>query len=105
MKHLLRFLVFEGFTNSSFKRGQTFIICFYPPLLYYDVSMDEVVELVVVIPMSQNHQKRSLDAKVITVFVLQLLQDQISAKDFWMRLPVRGHIFHPWGQIIHPGTL
>jgi hypothetical protein len=32
--------------------------------------MDEVVELVVVIPTSQDHQKWSPDAKVITIFVL-----------------------------------
>jgi hypothetical protein len=34
-----------------------FIIWFYPPLLDYDVSMDEVVELVVVIPISPKSSK------------------------------------------------
>jgi hypothetical protein len=34
-----------------------FIIFFYPPLLDYDVSMDEVVELVVVIPTSPRSSK------------------------------------------------
>jgi hypothetical protein len=51
-----------------------FIIWVYPPLLDYDVSMDELIDLVVVIPTSQDHQKQSPDAKVITVFVLMYLE-------------------------------
>jgi hypothetical protein len=40
-----------------------FIICFYPPLLYYDVSMDEVGEPVVVIPMSSRSSKTESGCK------------------------------------------
>jgi hypothetical protein len=40
-----------------------FIIWFYPPLLDYDVSMDEVVELVVVIPTSPRSSKTESECK------------------------------------------
>jgi hypothetical protein len=33
------------------------VIWFYPPWLYYDISLHKVVELVVVIPMSQRSSK------------------------------------------------
>jgi hypothetical protein len=52
--------------------------------------MDEVLELVVVIPTSPISSKRSQDEKVITVFVLQFLQARISAKDFCARQPDGG---------------
>jgi hypothetical protein len=54
---LIAFLVFEGFTDLSLKRGQTFIIWFDPLLLDYDVSMHGIVELVVVNPMSPRSSK------------------------------------------------
>jgi hypothetical protein len=69
--------VIGGFTDSSLKRGQTFHHLVFPPLLYYDVSMDEVVEHVVVIPTSPRSSKRSPDAKVIAVFILLFLPGQI----------------------------
>jgi hypothetical protein len=49
--------------------------------------MDEVVELVVVIPTSQDHRKWSLDAKVTTVFVLMFSSGP--------EIPPRGQNF--WG--------
>jgi hypothetical protein len=42
----------EGFTDLCLKRGQTFIHLILSSLLEYDVSMDEVLELVVVIQTS-----------------------------------------------------
>jgi hypothetical protein len=54
---LIEFLVFGGFTDLSLKKGQPFIIWFYPPLLDYDVSTHGIVELVVVNPMSPRSSK------------------------------------------------
>jgi hypothetical protein len=63
MKLLLQFFMFGGFTGSSFKRGQTFHHLVYPPLLDYDVSMCEVVELVFVIPTSPRSSKIESECK------------------------------------------
>jgi hypothetical protein len=54
---LIAFLVFRGFISLFLKRGQTFHHLVYHPLLYYDVSPHEVVELVVVIPTSPRSSK------------------------------------------------
>jgi hypothetical protein len=70
MELLLRFWCLEVLLVHLYTQVKPFIICFHPPLLDYDVSMDKVVELVVVIPMSQSSSKRSPDTKVITIFVL-----------------------------------
>jgi hypothetical protein len=74
--------VFGGFTVLSLKRGQTFIIWFYPPLLDYDISMHGIVELVVVNPTSPRSYKRSPDAQVIVVFVLKSLPGRIVRQVF-----------------------
>jgi hypothetical protein len=55
--------------------------------------MDEFVELVVMIPMSPNHRKRSPDEKLITVFILQFLLGVTQ---------IRGRKFLPRGRIICP---
>jgi hypothetical protein len=46
MKLLLRFLCLEVLPVCLRREVKPFIIWFYPPWLDYDVSMDEVVELV-----------------------------------------------------------
>jgi hypothetical protein len=69
--------VFGDFTVLTLKRGQTFIIWFYPPLLDYDISMHSIVELVVVNPTSPRSYKQSSDAQVIIVFVLKSLPGRI----------------------------
>jgi hypothetical protein len=45
-----------------------FIIWFYPPLLDYDVSMDDVVELIVVIPTSPRSSKMESGCKSYRCF-------------------------------------
>jgi hypothetical protein len=83
-----------GFTDLYLKKGQAFLHLILSSLLDYDVSMHGFVELVVVNPTSQDHQKWSSDAQVIAIFVLLSLPGQIirpklgrpprnSAKDFW----------------------
>jgi hypothetical protein len=61
-----------------------FIIWFYPPLLDYDFSMDEVVELVVVIPTSPRSSKMESGCKShhhfrVDVYVQAGLSGQTSA--------------------------
>jgi hypothetical protein len=64
-----------------------FIICFYPPLLDYDVSMDEVVELVVVIPTSPRSSKTESGCKSYHRFRVD--DPRISGGS----LPVMGAVF------------
>jgi hypothetical protein len=90
MEHFLQFWCLEILPVYLRKDVKPFIIWFYPPLLYYNVSVDEVVELIVVIPTSLRSLKIESRCKVVTVFALQFLQGQISAKDFRVRLQVRG---------------
>jgi hypothetical protein len=82
MKNLLCFGV-EGILVHPFREVKPFIIWFYLPLFYYDVSLYEVVELVVVIPTSPRSSETESRYKSYCSF-------RISAKDFWARLPVRG---------------
>jgi hypothetical protein len=57
MELLLRFWCLEILPVHLYTQVKPFIICFHPPLLDYDVSMDKVVELVVVIPTSRSSSK------------------------------------------------
>jgi hypothetical protein len=57
MKLLLRFLCLEVLPVHLLREVKPFIIWFCPHLLDYDVSMDEVVYLVVVIPTSPRSSK------------------------------------------------
>ena len=57
-----------------FRYVKPFIIWFYLPMLDYDVSLHILVVLVVTISTTQEHKKRSPDAKVTTVFVPGVLQ-------------------------------
>jgi hypothetical protein len=63
MKLLLRFWCLEVLPVCLQREVKPFIIWFYTPLLDYDVSMDEVVELVVVIPTSPRSLKMESEWK------------------------------------------
>jgi hypothetical protein len=67
------FFILEVLPICLFREVKPFIIWFYTPLLDYDVSMHGFVELVIVIPTSQDHRKQSPDAQVMVIFVLVLL--------------------------------
>jgi hypothetical protein len=62
-----------GFTGLYLKRGQNFLHLILPPLLDYDVFMDEVVELVVVIPTSPRSSKMEFGYKSYRRFLYCLL--------------------------------
>jgi hypothetical protein len=57
MEHFLRFWCLEILPVCLRRKVKPFIIWFYPPWLDYDFSLHKVVELVVVIPMSQRSSK------------------------------------------------
>jgi hypothetical protein len=63
MNKLLRFLCLEVLLVHLLREVKPFIIWFYTPLLDYYVSMDEVVELVVVIPTSPRSSKTESGSK------------------------------------------
>jgi hypothetical protein len=49
VKNLLRFLCWRYYRHVSYREVKHFIIRFYIPWFYYDVSIHEVVEIVIVI--------------------------------------------------------
>jgi hypothetical protein len=63
MKQLLRFLCLEVLLVHLLREDKPFIIWFYTPLLDYYISMDEVVDLVVVIPTSPKSSKTESGCK------------------------------------------
>jgi hypothetical protein len=63
MELLLRFWCLEVLPVLLYSLVKPFIIWFHPPLLYYDVSTDEGVELVVVIPTSPSSSKTESGCK------------------------------------------
>jgi hypothetical protein len=60
-----------------------FIIWFYPPLLWYDVSMDEAVELVMVIPMSPDHRNRVRMEKLLPFLYCYFFPSGLSGADYF----------------------
>jgi hypothetical protein len=63
MELLLRFWCLEVLSIHLYSYVKPFIIWFHPPLLDYDVSMDEVVEPVLVIPTSPRSSKTESGCK------------------------------------------
>jgi hypothetical protein len=63
MELVLHFWCLKVLLVHLYTQVKPFIIWFHPPLLDYDVSMDEVVELVVVIPMSRSLSKTKSGCK------------------------------------------
>jgi hypothetical protein len=57
MEHFLHFWCLEVLPVCLRREVRPFIIWFYPPWLYYDVSLHKVVELVVVIATSPRSSK------------------------------------------------
>jgi hypothetical protein len=64
--------VFGGFTVHLYSKVKPFIIWFHSPLLDYDVSMAEVVELVVVIPTSPRSSKTESGYKNYSRFCIDV---------------------------------
>jgi hypothetical protein len=69
MELLLRFWCLEVLPVHLYSQVKHFIIWFYPPLLDYDVSMVEVVELVVVIPTSPSSSKNGVRMQKLSPFL------------------------------------
>jgi hypothetical protein len=73
MKLLSRFCCLEFLPVHLYSYVKPFIIWFHPPLLDYDVSMDEVVELVVVIATSPRSSKTESGCKSYGSFCIDVL--------------------------------
>jgi hypothetical protein len=72
MELLLCFWCLEVLPVLLYSLVKPFIIWFHPPLLDYDVSMDEGVELVLVIPTSPSSSKTESGCKSYVLFVLMI---------------------------------
>jgi hypothetical protein len=72
MELLLRFWCLEVLPGHLYSKDKPFIIWFHPPLLDYDVSMDEIVELVVVIPTSPSSSKTESGCKSYNHFCIDI---------------------------------
>ena len=57
-----------------YREGLPFYILFYPLLLDYDVSLHDLLKVVVVIPTSPRTSKTEFETQVMSVLVLLFLQ-------------------------------
>jgi hypothetical protein len=73
MKNLLCFWVWRFYWLIFYREVKYFIFWFYPPLLDYDVSLYEVVELVVAIKTSPSSSKSESGIKSYCIFCVGCL--------------------------------